>query len=583
MLKKHHPIVKALALLLFLHGLASHAADTQCNQQTNGEKHLYWGDLHIHTAYSMDAFVFATTQNPDAAYRFAKGEPRTLAGGEQVSLPRPLDFAAVTDHAEYFGVMSLCGAENSFIDYCKNLRAVSDGESRLGFTEFFLPELYKLRKICPDGQKNCRLAERKLWQSTIDMANAHYQPCKFTTFVANEWSASPDGLHWHRNLIYASDQVPLNALNAIDQPDKRDLWRALDQQCTADNGCDVLVIPHNSNLSMGGTFNIENSSNADMQRQSHYERLLEIHQHKGQSECYPAAGFTDEECSFEIALPTPINLKYGTGALAKLSNDEAGNVSSGYARNILAKGLKHFSASGLNPFQFGFIGSTDTHNARPGQTGELDWTGAIGGFDSTPERRNRYVSFNPGGLVAVWAENNTRESIFAALKNRQTYATSGPRIALQFSQTYSTADLCETPDAADTVMGGNLAGEKHKGENARNTGNFFVRVLMDKVPLVRVEIIKLGFGKGDVEQSIFQIENQNGRTSWCVKWQDPDFDKDAPALWYARVLEQPTARWNSGDPESGEAQVMIQERAWSSPIWSLPHQASHSIKPGTLK
>jgi len=177
------------------------------------------------------------------------------------------------------------------------------------------------------------------------------------------------------------------------------------------------------------------------------------------------------------------------------------------------------------------------------------------------ERRSKYLKFNPGGLVAVWAESNTRKSLFAALQQRHTYATSGPRIALKFSQTSSDDDLCKNSDAAETVMGGTMRHQKD------GMTTFYVEALMDKTPLAQIEIIKLSLENAEVKQSIYKATSEKGRATWCLRWQDPNYQSAQPALWYARVLQQATPRWNS--PQEGAA-VMIQERAWSSPIWSLP-------------
>ena len=164
------------------------------------EKTVFWGDLHIHTAYSMDAYVFNNRDDPASAYRFARGQPRRLLDGSTISIDRPLDFAAVTDHAEYFGVMGICrGLGRS--PYCDELDTVSDGHSRKGFSDFFLPFVTKNLPICPVDPKACTDAAVDLWQRTIDAAESAYEPCEFTTFIANEWTRSPNNLHWHRNLI----------------------------------------------------------------------------------------------------------------------------------------------------------------------------------------------------------------------------------------------------------------------------------------------------------------------------------------------------------------------------------------------
>jgi len=518
------------------------------------EKQVFWGDLHVHTSFSMDAYGFGARSDPAAAYRFAKGASRRLVDGTEHALARPLDFAAVTDHAENFDVMNLCTGEQADHEYCRAYEAASDVRSREGlrglFTEFIDPTLRgEQPPVCPAQGVDCRAAQIDLWGRTIKAAEEANDPCTFTAFVANEWTFTPDQLHLHRNLIYANANVPRVPINSIDEPAAPAMWRALAARCTEAMNCDVLAIPHNPNLGMGGTFDIETLDEAELALRRRYERVMEIHQHKGQSECYPGGGFTDEACNFEIRLPKEV-----------LTPEEQQQVASGYARAALARGLLRASRAG-NPLRLGFIGSTDTHDARPGDVEESGWPGHVGAFDSNPTARFQLAANNPGGLAAVWATENTRAAIFAALKRRETYATSGPRIRLQIFATRDSADWCARdgmPDDA-VVMGGTLPPSDAPPV-------FYVRALKDRTPLERVDIIKLTVSSGQAQQEIRTVSaGEAGASTLCLRHQDDLYNAVQPALWYARVLERATPRWRT---ETGDVSETVQERAWSSPIWS---------------
>ena len=223
------------------------------------EKSIFWGDLHTHTAYSMDAYVLNTQTTPADAYRFAQGGPITLPDGSTHQLQRPLDFAAVTDHAEYFGLINVCRSEPQR-PYCQELAEAAAEKSRRGFVDIFLPLIVSGKRNCLVTDRRCRDFEANLWQRTIDAAEAANQPGKFTTFVASEWTASPDNLHWHRNLIYANANVPQRPINSFDQPTQETMWQALKDQCRNQAPCNVVAIPHNGNIGLGGSYTTDGQS-----------------------------------------------------------------------------------------------------------------------------------------------------------------------------------------------------------------------------------------------------------------------------------------------------------------------------------
>lgn len=520
---------------------------------TAADKHIYWGDLHIHTSFSMDAYVLNNQAEPADAYHFAQGGEVTLANGERYRLPRPLDFAAVTDHGEYFGLIQVCRTQPER-PYCQALAEAAGENSRRGFMEFFLPLLLEQDKHCLVDDSDCSVAETDLWQHTIAAAEAANQPGRFTAFVASEWTSSPGNLHWHRNLIYRNTNVPPRPINSFDQPDQADMWRALRDQCTANGECDALAIPHNGNIGMGGTYNIEGHSADLLSLRARFEKLVEIHQHKGASECYPGSGYSDEGCDFEIAMPVPIRNQLREQP-RELTAAEQSQIASGYVRDTLARGLSLRATRDINPFRYGFVGATDNHSARPGNVDEQNWFGALGQWDDKLEGQQVYPNYNPGGLTAIWAEENTREALFSALKRREVYATSGPRIGLYFSQNFD-AGSCAREQGGAVAMGGVL------GEHTeRQQPIFSVHALQDGTPLTRIDIIKLTATDDGVTQQVTRFDAPEGRADWCITWQDEAYRKGDVALWYARVLQQPTPRW--------DGQQQIQERAWSSPIWSV--------------
>jgi len=408
------------------------------------------------------------------------------------------------------------------------------------------------------------VAERTMWQRSIDAANEANTPCEFTAFVASEWTASPGNLHWHRNLIYASDNVPQRAINSFDQPTQEKLWEGLDAQCKTDAGCQVLAIPHNSNIGMGGAFQTNGHSAATHALRARFEKLVEIHQHKGSSECYSQSNFSDEACDFEFMLPIPLRNKL-LAQPRELTDAEHRDIASGYVRDALAKGLDLREGTGVNPFRYGFVGATDSHSARPGDVEEDHWAGSLGQWDLAEEKRGSFPVYNPGGITGIWAQQNTRASLFAALERREVFATSGPRIALEFEASFNPYEECALAGKDAVRMGATLK-PPGRAKRTRRKPTFTVRALKDHAALQRIDIVKLRLASGSderIEQTVYSVTGKKqGRGDWCLAWQDDNYQPEQPALWYARVLQVPTQRW--------DGKSLIRERAWSSPIWALP-------------
>jgi hypothetical protein len=566
----------------------------------NPLKNPYFGDLHAHTSYSFDAFTFDTRNTPFDAYAFAKGKTVQVAGagpdggGPMTTIERPLDFLAVTDHSEWLALAYGCGdllgggpqgtPKSPYYDdpTCVLFRSTDPTQQTKNFAGARLLQ----QKLCGDaGGNDCQPVIQSAWQSEQAAAAAAYEPCKFTSLIAYEYTRSlaldAGNATLHKNVIFGSDKVPAQPIDAFNNPTQVELWTALDQQCLADAGCQAITIPHNSNLSQGAAFIAAAGAEQQM---SKYQRLVEIFQHKGGSECfYDPANPTDPDCNFEY-----------------LGGVTEPNLPRSYVRTGLKEGLVAYatSATKTNPLQMGIVAATDDHNGAPGNTREDTWPGHAGRLDDTPGQRiglkngaDNGVSHghNPGGLAVVWAEQNTRDAVFAALYRRETYGTSGTRIVVRFYQTWDQgADPCADPNfpaslvAAGAVpMGGNMAPPPGGGDAAAASPRFVVYAWKDKTDLARIDLVKAWVdATGQAREKVVPFPLAAGAPA-CVSWTDPAFTGTA-SFYYARVLEQPTDRWSvqdckadqtanpAGCANGGYLAAQIQERAWTSPIWWLP-------------
>lgn len=585
--------------------------------QKSEEKNIYFGDLHIHTALSFDSYLFGNRLGIKDAYRFANGKELTSVAGEKMRLSRPLDFAAVTDHAESFGLFIGCGqAELSTTqqEYCQSFEQPS------------LTLFLKLKQIgidrplvrpmdhCDGDAIKCREYEDTTWRQTQAAADEFYRPGEFTTFSAYEYSPSlPSQGKMHRNIIFKNNVVPNHAVSAFDEDSVLGLWRSLEKNCQGK--CDFLTIPHNLNKSWGiaysgKTIDGDVYSKSDWALRGRSEPLAEIFQIKGDSECGVGAGAVDEECSFEKIVPICENGIDKEGCSGKNS----------FVREGLKKGLALEQELGFNPLQVGFIGSTDTHNTTPGDTEEWDYRGASNVYESPARQRTGYLGNgkykdisdvkailkNPGGLAAVWAKENTREAIFEALKNRETYATSGTRIKLRFFSAWDLPeDIINQPNLITTayqqgVPMGSVMNIRKDGQSPA----FIVWAMKDPLSanLQKIQMIKAWMEDGERKEKVFDIACSDGlsvdmATGRCpdnnskvnintcatddskgakelkVLWRDEEFKAQQSAFYYVRVLQNPTCRWSTydairlGTKPRADVPVTVRERVWSSPIW----------------
>lgn len=561
----------------------------------NPLKNVYFGELHTHTSYSLDAYATGTRADPSGAYAFARGAelpvgPASPNPGGKTKIDRSLDFMAVTDHSEFLGPIGVCTldpkADGYDAPYCQAIRNTGSTAAKIatyGSLFRLVPEDPSDPILCngTDARnERCRDQARSLWKKTQEAANGAYDRCKFTTFKAYEWSGQSGMANMHRNVIFNGDKVPETPFDYIRYPTAIELWQALSRECKSAEGCDAITIPHNSNASAGQMWDTADDPRT-RKFMKRYQVLVEFFQHKGNSECVPDQALGDPGCAFEVVRGSALAKMLGLPQMP--GNDEAQNAR-GYVRNGLARGLAFAGQKQPNPMQFGVIGSTDTHNASPGNVKESTWPGHTGGTDSQPETRLEGSDFNPGGIAAVWAEQNTREAIFAAMKRRETYATSGPRIVVRLYAATGVKDdesakkLCEDSlfpkslvESGAVPMGGVLS--------AKDKPYLFIHAMKDEAPLERIEVVKLTTdASGKAVVSIEKVELAEGsRDRGCVAWSDKAFDASKPTIYYARVLEQPTWRWSHYDCEKapkvegckdgGGLNVKVQERAWTSPIY----------------
>ena len=609
-------------------------------------RQAFYGDLHVHTAFSMDVPELDGFSTPDDAYRFARGETVELPGPDRNSphrhaqLERPLDFAAVTDHSEWLGEVSLCTRPGSPVYSSQSCRVFRGEEPPPpgGLPDRMAGILgkdgHRPEGLCGADLGQCRAAVASVWQLTQAAAERAYDrtsACRFTSFHAWEYSYSPAISKVHRNVILRNELAPELPISWIDEPTPQGLWRRLAELCNdTGTGCQALAIPHNPNISNGRMFWVTwrdlplADQVAQARERAAIEPLVEMMQIKGESECqnglYQVLGGPDELCNFEKLRgldPSPPDCGTGFGSGAMKVKDNGCVSRLDYVRYALAEGLAEQKRIGVDPYRFGFIGSTDTHNGTPGDTEEYSNSGHDGAQDATPERRlddkpgfagAGRVERNPGGLAGVWAEQNERDSIFDALLRRETFATSGTRIAPRFFGAWDQpGDMCKRSDmvakgySSGVPMGGTLPARP-----ARSSGPVFtVSALRDpgiaEHPgglLQRIQIIKVwvddegkfhqavhdvagGKNSADVDHDTCRPQGP-GEAQLCGQWRDPDFDRGRAAVYYARVLENPSCRWHAWECNKIPKELRpsgcsdpkvpwtIQERAWTSPIWYSP-------------
>jgi hypothetical protein len=588
------------------------AAAARTRPAPNPLKNAYFGETHVHSAYSLVAYIGGAGLTPDSAYRFAKGEEVEVSG-QKFRLRRPLDWAAVTDHAEYIGEMystmtpGAPGHDQEGLVTLRNLQTVEERE------KWFLQVIIG-RRTAANPQAHTPFyagpeTEVSGWKDIVGAAERNYEPGRFTTIPAYEWSAGPKGANLHRNLFFRDTNVPAKVMSSLDIPREDGLWQWMDE--LEKQGMHVLAIPHNSNASKGMMFAPVDGSGqpndrAYAEQRSRHEPLIEMMQVKGNSEVHRTFWANDEFANFENA---------------DSIQDNSGRkfVRINFVRAALIQGLADQQRLGVNPYKYGFVGGTDNHNGTPGNTAEDNFmAGSHGPSDGTVEMRRKHgvpgwlkgKDLNPGALTAVWAPENTREAVWDAMHRRETFATSGTRIKVRLFGGASLAGsardpvaLVKTGYAKGVPMGGDLPA-------SRKPPTFTVHAMKDPdgANLDRVQIIKGWIdAQGQPQEKIVNVAwsgdrkraadgrlpaigttvdastatyaNTIGSPELIGSWTDTDFNPGQYALYYARVLEIPTPRWSTYDavragvPLLDGVDATIQERAWTSPIWYTPPQA----------
>ena len=605
---------------------------------TYAEPQLLWGDTHLHTSYSFDAFLNGNqTADPDTAYAFAKGQPVIHPGTRtRVQLNTPLDFLVISDHAEFYG-----GIRDIYLDgvqqpdpnileqlafwYTENeIRdAIDNGNGPAYFANLLPDDLDPIdaakswtentSAVTPPG---ANISARNAWQRMLDSAERFDEPGKFTALIGWEWSSVPGGANLHRVVVTDADLPKARKFmpfSSTDSPFPEDLWQWMDATA-AEINARFVAIPHNSNISKGQMFSNKSlrgeSISADYAKQRvRLEPIVEITQYKGDSETHPDLSPEDDFANFGL-YPWYIQKVRTRNYQAKPGD---------YVRSALKTGLELDAQLGVNPYAFGVVGSTDSHTGLA-TAEEANFWGKMAS-DSVPERKA--LSRNPGpggssggptgwsmqasGLAAVWAEANNREAIVSAMQRKEVYGTTGPRIRLRFfAGTDLTVDDLDREDwhshlkTRAVPMGGSLT-------NQNNSAPLFL-VAATKDPLSanldRIQVVKGWLNTdGHAQEKVFdvawsaeralvdgklpaltpQIDAKTG--AWNLEqgaatlravWRDPEFDATHNAFYYARVLQAPTPRHALLDaialgldaPTVGES--FIQERAYSSPIWTKP-------------
>jgi hypothetical protein len=580
---------------------------------------VFWGDTHLHTSYSYDAGLVGNTLGPDEAYRFAKGEQVISATGVPAKLVRPLDWLVVADHAETLGVPVLIQRSDPNLLATEIGRTTHDLYMQGKVYEAF--EYWGLKVLV---QGNNPISDpgvaRTMWEEIIDQAEANDEPGRFTAFIGFEWSAMPAGNNLHRVVVMRDDGEKASQVlpfAAYDSSDPEDLWKWM-ARYEEKTGGRVLAIPHNGNISNGVMFATETLSGRRIKKshaeaRAKWEPLYEVTQMKGDSEAHPLLSPEDEFADFE---------RWDRGNWAG-EKKQPEMLPHEYARSALKIGLQLEEKLGANPFKFGLVGATDSHTSLA-TTREDNYFGKVSLMEPGPDRFAGQIVPDPegvgtatyefetvaSGLQGVWSRKNTRESLWDAMKRKETYATTGSRITVRvFAGWDFDEKVVLRPDFAKVgYRGGVPMGGDLRAAPTDKAPRLMVRALRDPdgANLDRVQIVKGWLDrKGKLHERIYDVAcsddraiddrrrcerpvgntvdvenatytNDIGEPLLMAYWEDPDFDPAQRAFYYVRVLEIPTPRWTTYDaahfgverPEGVPATQ--QERAYTSPIWYTP-------------
>ena len=624
----------SLAILLALYGTANATTSAMFDKEhttapvkefspnvnRNYPTNVYFGDTHLHTRLSMDAGTFGNRLGLEDAYRFTRGEEVTASKGFKAQLGRPLDFVVIADHSDGMGFFDMFASGDPMMMEKEEGRrwnkAINEGgqasvDAALEIITMFSQGKMPWKTNDPDLMK-------PVWHQTIEAAEKFNEPGKFTAFIGYEWTSLLKGNNLHRVVIYkdggneARQTLPFTLEDSAD-PER--LWDAM-QAYEEKTGGDLLAIPHNGNLANGIMFDVETLSGKPIDkdyasRRQQWEPLYESTQIKGDGEAHPFLSPDDEFADYET---------WDLGNLDMSAPKTDDMLAGEYARSGLKRGLEFEQKLGVNPYKFGQIGSTDSHTSLPAVE-ENNFFGKHSGVEPSPERASHVViggengkimghQMASSGYAAVWAKENTRQAIFDAMSRKETYATTGSRMAVRFfgGWDFTEADAnsrqpAEAGYSRGVPMGGNLS-QVPDGKSP----TFLVAAMKDAMSgnLDRIQIIKGWVSKdGKAQERVYDVAvsddrkiDKNGRcktpvgntvdvenATWTntigdpeliAVWTDPDFDANQRAFYYVRVLEIPTPRWTAYEAKRfnvkmpKDTKMVTQERAYTSPIWYTP-------------
>ncbi len=588
------------------------AAPSAADVQVHPNNEAFFGNFHVHTSWSFDAYTNGSVTTPDDAFRWAKGEAiRASADGGELKVETPLDWYVVSDHAEYLGVFKQMEDPDSPFSKLAIAQRITSDDDTVAFAAFS-EVLDKMNENEAIPELVDPALSTTIWKDVVRIAEEHNQPGRFTAFPGFEWTSAPGERNLHRVVIFKDQTgVPDLPFSSFDSNKPEELWRWMD--ATRQGGASLLAVAHNGNASEGLMFPVDKSfggSSLDAayaDARTRNEPVYEVTQIKGTSETHPTLSPNDEFANFEL-------WQYTLSANANPSTVEKG----GYAREALIRGLALDAAGQGNPFKFGLIGDSDTHNSastpeEDNYTGKfaIEWSPEVRKQteeDLPPKNALQMKRFSSGGLAGVWARSNTRDALFESIQRKETFATTGPRIKVRTfagwdfdAQTMSGDGWIETAYAGGVPMGGDLSSAP-EGKSptllimamAEPGGAHLDRIqvikgwVQDGKPMEQIHDVALSGDRtvaedgsvppvgNTVDVANASYTNDIGAPQLSAVWTDPDFDASQHALYYVRVLQIPTPRWSTydakrlGDAPSDEVPTSIQERAWTSPIWYTP-------------
>lgn len=585
---------------------------------------MFWGDTHLHTNLSTDANAQGNKNlSPDEAYTVARGGAVYAHNNMQVKLDRPLDFLVIADHAESLGVANAVQLRDPAIANTAVGARMADAFDQLIGDGSIDPEV--LREFVytlgtPENLVNDESFKQSIWHRVTKTADQYNEPGQFTAFIGYEWTSRFEDGTRHRVVVFKDGAAATNQIvpfSARDSANPEELWRFLNRY-EEQTGGEVFSISHNSNLSNGREFALEDVTGkpfslAHQALRARWEPLLEVTQIKGDSETLSILSPNDEFADFETWEGWSVISGMGIGSSNTVLDLDVDRAQYEYARSGLKLGLQQYATLGVNPFKFGLIGSTDAHTGLPAVSEDNFW-GKHAIVEPSPERLTHYRyrwRMGASGYAAVWARENTREALFAAMKRKETYATTGPRISIRFFGGWEfdgddayRPNLAAVGYAKGVPMGGDLASPEARSPS------FLIHASKDPLGanLDRAQVVKGWRDKrGELHEKVYDVAlsderklvkngtpkpvgstvdiadasymNTIGDAELATVWRDPDFNADELAFYYVRVIEIPTPRWSAYDAKffnlrdtPPEIPMVTQERGYTSPIWYTPTQ-----------